>query len=316
MKGIRSVFFKTLGLICYGAVLLLSSSGMARADQAKKLKVVSTISAFADIAASIGAERVEAVSIAPPRFNAHSIEPRPTDVLRVKRADLFIHAGLDLELWRGPLVDAAGNPAVRQGGERELDLSSVVKLLDAPAELVTRAQGDIHLHGNPHYWQDPENGRAIAQRIARKLSEIDSPNKDEYMLNLEKFEQVLTTRTSGWKKRFEELKGKELVGYHNEWIYLTDFLGISMRHFLEPKPGITPGPRHLEFLREYIVENEVAGIVQASFYPRKASETLAQDTGTKVAILCQNVRELESCPGYVEMLDYNITTLAELLQNE
>mgnify|MGYP005725612385 FL=1 len=285
------------------------------ADEGKKLKIVATTSTFADIASEIGGDHVETTSIAPPRFNVHFIEPRPTDVLRVKRASLFIHAGLDLELWRGPLVDAAGRAAVRPGGERELDLSSVIKLLDVPTGPVSRSEGDIHLFGNPHYWQDPRNGKAIAQGISSKLIEMDPVHKKAYEASLANFISKLELKMSEWTQLRSTFRNTELIAYHNEWVYLTEFLGVEIQYFLEPKPGISPGPKHIEFLRDYIQERNIPGIVQASYYPKKASNSLARDTGASVEVLCQNVSELESCSSYIEMLDFNVHSIAGLLGN-
>ncbi|MCB0336157.1 MAG: zinc ABC transporter substrate-binding protein, partial [Bdellovibrionales bacterium] len=149
---INSIWIRT------GILFLCFVSNFAFAEPIKKLTIVTTISTFADIAASVGGEYVETSSIASPRFNTHFIEPKPTDVLRLKRADLFIHGGLDLEMWRDPLVNASGRPDFRVGGERQLDVSSSVTLLDLPSGPLSRASGDIHLYGNPHYWQDPKNG--------------------------------------------------------------------------------------------------------------------------------------------------------------
>lgn len=125
---------------------------------AEKLKVLTTLSSFAAIAKEVGQDNVAVDWIAAPKFNPHFIEPKPSDVLRLKRCDLFVHGGLDLEAWRGPLVDAAARVDIRDAGPRQLDLSSVVNILNVPEGVISRAQGDIHLFGNPHYWLDPRNG--------------------------------------------------------------------------------------------------------------------------------------------------------------
>ena len=299
------------------AWLLLGAFALSRsvpAGAAGKLNVVTTLSTFADLVKTIGGEHVEVSSVASPKFNPHFIEPKPSDVLRVKRADLFAHGGLDLELWRGPLLDAAGNREVMPGGPRELDLSRGIGLLEVPDHPVSRAEGDIHLYGNPHYWVDPDNARIMAQHICEKLSEIDPPHAPEYRRNLEGFLQRLDAKIAGWRQRLAPYQGQELVCYHNEWPYLMRFAGLRMTRFLEPKPGIPPTPKQLEVIEQYIKEQRLRGIVQATYFPEQAADTIAKRTGAKVILLCQNVREVPDASDYLATVEYNVKQLTQGLQ--
>lgn len=280
---------------------------------ADSLRVVTTTSTFADLVKQIGGDRVDVVSIAKPRFNPHFIEPKPTDVLKVKRADLFVHSGLDLEAWRVPLVNAAGNVDVRPGGKRELELSKGIRLLNVPTSAPSRADGDIHLFGNPHYWLDPRNAKTMARTVSAKLSEVDPAGRESYEGNLVQFEQTIERKHSEWQSLLSPFKGKELLGYHDEWVYLMEFAGLKMNSFLEPKPGISPTPRHLEELVALIKSTGVKAIVQASFYPTDAAESLRAQTGIKVLELCQNVAEKDQCGGYVAMVDYDLKAIVEAL---
>ncbi|MBI1992501.1 MAG: zinc ABC transporter substrate-binding protein, partial [Candidatus Omnitrophica bacterium] len=168
-------------------LLLLWLWAPSEIGAAERLKVVATLSTFADLAETIGGEHVEVSSIASPKFNPHFIEPKPSDVLKVKRADLFVHAGLDLELWRWPLVDAAGNREVMPGAAHELDLSRGIELLEVPSRPLSRLEGDIHLYGNPHYWLQPENAKTMARAIAEKLSALDPAHAGDYRKSLDAF---------------------------------------------------------------------------------------------------------------------------------
>ncbi|MFM1849086.1 MAG: hypothetical protein RL417_2560, partial [Pseudomonadota bacterium] len=231
-RGRCGAFLRTLLSAVLGTSAALIDRDSAAAES---LKIVTTLSTYADIAQTIGGERVTANAIVSPRFNPHFIEPRPSDILRLKKADLFIHSGLDLEAWRGPLVDAAGRPEVKPGGARELDLSTGITLLEIPSPDITRAHGDIHLHGNPHFWLSPENGLAIARAIGSKLGEIDPGYSDVYRRNTEIFVLKLTQAIAAWRELAAPFRGQPLVGYHNEWVYLTQFLGLRCERFLEPK---------------------------------------------------------------------------------
>lgn len=279
-----------------------------------ELNVVATLTTFADLTTTIGGGHINVSSVASPRFNPHFIEPKPSDVLRVKKADLFIHAGLDLEAWRGALVDAAGNPQVRPGGDRELALSTGVPLLEVPDRTITRSEGDIHLFGNPHYWLSPENGRIMARLIAGKLSAVDPANAADYAKNLAAFEARLDEKIPQWKAAVAAYAGTELVGYHKEWPYLMEFLGLKMDKYLEPKPGIPPTPKQTEYLTQYMTENHVKVIVQTSYFPPKAADTLAERSGATVVMLSQSVGDTKEATDYVQMLEYNVNALATALK--
>ena len=282
---------------------------------AKALNVVTTMSSFADLAKIIGGAHVNVSYVASPKFNPHFIEPKPSDVLRVKRAELFIHAGLDLEAWRGPLLDAAGNRSVMPGGDRELDLSRGIALLEVPTSPVSRSQGDIHLYGNPHYWVDPENGQAIAVRIAEKLSALDPANAADYQNNLQAFTQKLDAKMAQWRKSLAAISGKELIGYHNEWPYLLQFAGLKMEQFLEPRPGIPPTPKQVEFITQYVQSKGIKALVISSYFPRDSADVIAKRTGVHVVELVQSVGEVTQAGDYIAMTDYNISQLVAALKD-
>lgn len=295
--------------------LFLACGAPAASAVEKPLNVVATLSTFGDLVRVIGGETVAVTSIASPKFNPHFIEPKPSDVLKVKRADLFIHAGLDLELWRWPLLDAAGNTALFAGSPGELDLSQGIELLEVPGRAATRAEGDIHLYGNPHYWLDPENAKTMVQAIAEKLSALDPNHAEDYRKNLRAFLSRLDEKIPAWQAALAPYRGQELVGDHRAWPYLMTFLGLKMEHHLEPKPGIPPTPKQIAFLERYIPEHHIPAIVRASYFPQRTPESIAKRTGTKVVLLCQNVREQPACSDYIAMLDYNVTQLADALRH-
>ncbi len=292
------------------AMTLLCSAVAVRGEAAEhRLRVVATLPTFADLVQTIGGDRVEVAAVASPQFNPHFIEPKPSDVLRVKRADLFVHAGLDLELWRGPLLDAAGNTNVMPGQPGEVDLSQGIPLLEVPGRAVSRSEGDIHIYGNPHYWMDPENGRRMARTIARKLSERDPDHAAAYQARLAAFEQRLDEKLRQWRAQLAAVTTQEAIAYHNEWPYFAVFAGIRVTTFLEPKPGIPPTPQHLRQLEQYIPAHHVAVIIQTTFYPREAADALARKTGARVALLCQNVHERPEVTDYLALFEYDINQL-------
>jgi zinc/manganese transport system substrate-binding protein len=293
-----------------GATLLGSP---ASAAAGKPLWVVATLSTFGDLVRTVGGDHVDVAVIASPKFNPHFIEPKPSDVLKMRRADLLVHAGLDLEAWRGPLLDAAGNVKVGPGQPGELDLSQGIALLEVPQGAVSRAQGDIHLYGNPHYWLNPDNALIMAMAIAAKLSDLDPANAQDYAVRMQAWTQQLSQRIEAWRQQARALQGKEVVAYHNEWPYLLHFLGLKGEEFLEPKPGIPPTPKQLAFLQQYMTERRITAIIQPSYVPTQAGEALAKRTGATLLTLCQGVGELPTCSDTLQMLDYDITQLSQAL---
>ncbi len=293
---------------------LLWLSGPRTGAAAERPNVVATLSTFGDLVNIIGGEHVQVSAIASPKFNPHFIEPKPSDVLKTKRATLFVHAGLDLELWRWPLLDAAGNRDAMSGGSKELDLSQGIALLEVPTRPLSRAEGDIHLYGNPHYWLNPENARTMAQAICDKLCAIDPEHQETYHANLRVFLTQLDRKMAEWRSTLAPYKGREVVGYHNSWVYLMEFAGLKMDHFLEPKPGIPPTPQQVRFITQYITQQQIPAIVQESFFPTQTAKTIAKRTGAQVVLLCQNVREVPACSDYIAMMDYNVHQLVAALQ--
>lgn len=296
--------FRILGALLLPVLLAV------RADAAP-LRVVCSLATYCDIAASVGGEHVSTESVASPKFDAHRYEPRPSDVRHVQRAALFIHSGLDYEPWRMPLIDAAARSDLRPGNPAELGLADNLSLLEIPSSL-SRSQGDIHAGGNPHYQLDPRKAVKMAETIAARLSILDPKNAAEYRSNTEKFRQDLHS-VLAWESKFP---GVELLAYHNEWLYLADFLGLRVKQTLEPKPGIAPTPSHLRFLQGYVAQHDVKGIISASYNPQSTLESFARRSELPVLRLCQHVGEAEHCKSYRTMMEHNIAELRRGLKDE
>ena len=279
-----------------------------------QLKIVATQTLFADIVKQIGKDKVEVKYIAQPKFNVHFIQPKPSDVKNVVKADLYVNAGLDLEAWSGPLLEAVGRPEFFSGAERNLDLSKGITILNAPIQPISRAQGDIHSFGNPHYNMNPENSRIMAETILEKLKEIDPKNASYYEENAKAFISRLEEKISEWKKLCADFKGQEIISYHEDIAYFADFLGLKTEVFIEPKPGIPPTPKHLEFLEGYVKAHNIKAIVMPTYYPKDAAEKLAQRVGSKIVTICQNVSEIPGTDDTFSFFDYNFKQISEALK--
>ncbi|MDD5072564.1 MAG: metal ABC transporter substrate-binding protein [Candidatus Omnitrophica bacterium] len=278
------------------------------------LKVVATQTMYADIAKEIGKDKVDVKYVAPPKFNVHFIQPKPTDVRNVSNADLYVDAGLDLEAWSDSLLEAAGKPELFRGRERNVDMSKGIRLLDIPDHPLSRAEGDIHLFGNPHFNMNPENAEIMAGNILEKLKSIDPENASYYETNEKAFVSHLQEKITEWKKFCAGCKGEEVISYHKDIAYFADFLGIKAEQYIEPKPGIPPTPKHLEFLEKYVKANHIKAIVMPTYYPKDAAEALAKRVGAKVVIICQNPGELPDTDDIFSFFDYNFRQISEALK--
>lgn len=275
-----------------------------------KLKVIATTAFFADLVRQIGKDNVEVKYVASPKFNVHFIAPRPSDVRNTANADLFVHAGLDIEAWVEPLLDAAGKPALFRGGEGNVDLSEGIPLLKVPPARPTRAEGDIHLFGNPHYTLNPENSRIMARTILARLKEKDPSHAAGYEAGAAEFLSRLDGKIAEWKARCAGFRGAEIISYHDDIAYFADFLGLKAEQFIEPKPGIPPTPRHLQFLEEYARANRIKAIVMPTYFPRDAADALAGKIGVRVVTICQNAGELAGTDDVFNFFDFNVKALS------
>jgi zinc/manganese transport system substrate-binding protein len=172
------------------------------------------------------------------------------------------------------------------------------------------------MFGNPHYWLDPHNGLIMARAIAQKLSQLDPTHKAIFEGNLSAFSLKLEEQMKNWDSALLPFKGQELIGYHNEWVYLIKYAGLEMLSFLEPKPGIPPTPKQLEFLVGYMSQRNIKGIIQATYYPTEAGENVVGRTNARLLLLCQNVGEVTECSDYIAMLDFNISKMISALSGK
>ncbi|RMH75583.1 MAG: zinc ABC transporter substrate-binding protein [Calditrichaeota bacterium] len=284
----------------------------------KKIKVVTTLPVFASVAEEIGREHVETFAIAAGYQDPHFVDPKPSFIIKLQKADMFVHAGLDLEIgWVPPLLEGARNPDILPGGKGYVDASQNVPLLEIPAgdPATLRAQGDIHVYGNPHYWLDPLRGKIIARNICEGLIRLHPELEAEFRANLADFQQRIDTRLKVWQRQMAPLKGVKIVAYHNSWPYLEERFGFDIIAFIEPKPGIPPSPKHLVKIISLMRKHRVPLIIIEPYYSQKSSQLVASKTGAKVVELATSTDAYPEVKTYFDLFDYNIRRLLEALES-
>jgi zinc/manganese transport system substrate-binding protein len=278
------------------------------------VKVVSSIQDFASIADSVGGKRVETFALARGYQDPHFVEPKPSFVLKLAKADLLIVAGLELEIgYLPPLIDQSRNDKIRPGASGYLDASNGCDILEKPTGTVTRAMGDVHPFGNPHFWLDPENGRRIAQAIAAKLTELDPSGAAEYKANLAAFEAKLTEGEKRWDAALAPYAGTELVTYHNSWPNFLKHFKLTAAGYIEPKPGIPPSPSHTVEIIDLMRSKQTPVILMEPYFDRKTPEQIAQKTGATLLVFIPSVGGVPEIKDYFGLFDYDIKLLADAL---
>jgi zinc/manganese transport system substrate-binding protein len=296
------------------AILLASFLLIAAAPAFATVQVVSSIQDFASIASSVGGKRVETFSLSRGYQDPHFVEPKPSFILKLSRADLLIVAGLELEVgYLPPLLDQSRNSKIRPGSPGYLDASTGCDILERPSGVVTRAMGDVHPFGNPHYWLDPSNGRVIARSIAAKLTALDPAGAAEYQRNLAAFEAALAAGEKKWEDMLAPYKGTELVTYHNSWPNFLKRFGLQAAGYVEPKPGVPPSPSHTVELINLMTSRKIPVILMEPYFDERTPKSIASKSGATLLKFIPSVGGVPQAGDYISLFDYDVKLLADSL---
>jgi zinc/manganese transport system substrate-binding protein len=295
-------------------ILLASLALVAALPATAAVQVVTSIQDFASITESVGGKRVEAFSLSRGYQDPHFVEAKPSFILKLSRADLLIVAGLELEIgYLPPLLEQSRNEKIRPGAPGYLDASIGCDILERPSGTVTRAMGDVHPFGNPHYWLDPVNGRTIARAIAAKLSALDPAGAAEYRVNLAAFESKLAEAEKRWDAMLGPYAGTELVTYHNSWPNFLKRFHLTAAGYIEPKPGIPPSPAHTVELVNMVREKKIAVILMEPYFDEKTPKSIAEQTGARLLRFIPSVGGSPEAKDYIGLFDYDVKLLADAL---
>src|SRR5438876_9712254 len=203
--------------------------------QAKKLNVITATTDMAALTEEVGGDRITVESIARGYQDPHFVEAKPSFLLKLRQADLLVVDGLQLEIrWLPPLITQSGNPRIQVGAPGYLDASQFAEILEIPTGVITRAMGDVHPLGNPHYWLDPENGRRIAGGIQAKLTELKPDDAAYFEERLQSFSQRLSTAENTWDEEMKPFHGRKVVTYHRSWPNFAKRFGLDVVGYVEP----------------------------------------------------------------------------------
>jgi zinc/manganese transport system substrate-binding protein len=278
------------------------------------IKVVATLPDLASLAREVGGDKVEVSAMAKPTEDSHFVDARPSFVVQLRSADVLIDGGAELELgWLPPLLQNARNPKLEVGKPGRVQASQGVRLMNVPAN-VTRAAGDVHALGNPHFMTDPIIAKTVALHIAQAFSAVDPPNTAVYDANYKKFEATINAKLQEWGAAMLPFKGQSVVAYHDSWVYFAHRFGLNIDIFLEPKPGIPPSPSHLAEVIEKMKAQKIKAIIVEPFHDRKIAEKVASSTGAKVVDFAQYPGAFPGADSYVKLIDTLVSRLAAAMK--
>lgn len=290
---------------------LLGSAPAAHAG----IKVLTTTEDLAAIAREVGGDRVTVESIAKGYQDPHFVEAKPSFILKLHSADLLIVVGRELEVgWLPPLLQQSRNEKVQPGSRGYLDASANVKILDIPQGQITRAMGDVHPMGNPHYWLDPGNGRRIAQAIQAKLTELQAADAAVFAQRFADFDKRLADAEKKWDAAMAPFKGTKIVTYHRSWPNFVERFGLDVIGYVEPKPGIPPSPQHTLDLIAEMKKVKANLILVEPYFDLKTPQSVARETGAKVVVLSPSVGSEKEITDYIHLFDYNVNLLVAALK--
>jgi len=308
------VFSRAKYLLAAAAIVAASLLYPSMAG-AKKLNLITATTDLAALAQEVGGDKINVESLAKGYQDPHFVEAKPSFLLKLRQADLLVIVGLQLEIgWLPPLITQCGNARIQVGANGYLDASQFAEILEIPQGSITRAMGDVHPLGNPHYWLDPDNGRRVAKGIAGKLGEMDPQDAAYFQQRDQDFERRLAEADKKWQADMKPFHGRKVITYHNSAPNFAHHFGLDVVGFVEPRPGIPPTPSHTLDVINMMKRDHVKVIMVEPYFDRKTPDSIARETGGTVVEYLPSVGGVKEVTTYFQLFDYDIALLTKAFQ--
>ena len=303
----KTPFFVALAL---GAGLL-ASAAPARAA----LNVITTTEDLASIAREVGGDKIKVESLSRGYQDPHFVEAKPSFVLKLNKADLLIVVGRELEIgWLPPLITQARNAKIQPGADGYLDSSLTAKILEIPTSQITRAMGDVHPSGNPHFWLDPDNGKIVGREVFEKFSKFRPNDRAYFEQRLNDFTNRLNDAEKRWTAMMAPYKGLKVVTYHRSYSNFAEKFGLNIVGYVEPKPGIPPTPQHTLELINDMKKNNVKIVLVEPYFDLKTPNAIGRETGAQVLVMPPSVGGTKDITDYFKLFDYDLNLLVDAIK--
>src|SRR2546425_803625 len=276
-------------------MLVLIPGLLATAPAYADLKVATSLTDLASVAQLVGGKHVSAQSLCRGYEDPHFVPAKPSLMKSIQHADVFVSTGLELDGGWLPLVlPGSRNPRIQPGTKGFVDASQGVDVLEKPVGTVSRAEGDIHPFGNPHYYADPKNLEVVANHLADVFSQLDPANSADYAANAKAFDERMEASLAKWEKEMAPYKGTSVVTYHKNFVYFADRFGLKLFGTVEPKPGIPPSPHYLSEVAEAMKKEGVKVVLYQAYYNPDPCNQLATRVG---GVAVKIATEVGGIPG-------------------
>jgi zinc/manganese transport system substrate-binding protein len=296
-------------------LVMLAALALAAAPARAAVNVATTTEDLAALAREVGGDRIKVEAIAKGYQDPHFVEAKPSFILKLNKADLLVAVGKELEVsWLPPLVTQSRNSKIQPGSDRYLDASLTARILEIPIGQITRAMGDVHPAGNPHYWLDPANGRRIAQAIQQKLQQISPQDASYFASRYADFDRRLAEAEKRWDAQMAPYKGLKVVTYHRSWPNFCERFGLQVVGYVEPRPGIPPSPSHTIALIQEMKRLGIKLLLVEPYFDLKTPNSIARETGAKVVVLLPSVGGEKEITDYIKLFDYDVGLLLKAIQ--
>jgi ABC-type Zn uptake system ZnuABC Zn-binding protein ZnuA len=298
-------------------LLLVVAGAWCAAPAFADLNVATSLSDLASVAQLVGGKHVTALSLCPGYQDPHFVPAKPSLMKAIQHADVFVSTGLELDAGWLPLVlPGSRNPKIQPGTKGFVDASVGVSVLEKPSGTVSRAEGDVHPLGNPHYYADPKALEVVAHHLADVFSQLDPANAAEYAANAKAFEDRMETSLAKWQQQMAPYKGSQVVPYHKNFVYFADRFGLKLFGTVEPKPGIPPSPRYISDLAESMKKAGVKVVLYQPYYPADASQQVAKRAGGVAAEIPLEVGGVSEAKDVFSKFDVMVSTIAGALSGK
>jgi zinc/manganese transport system substrate-binding protein len=303
-------YMKTRAIVLLAALLVSANAGAQ-----SKLNVMTATEDLASITREVGGDLITVDSMAKGYQDPHFVEAKPSFILKLQKADLLVVVGRELEIgWLPPLIQQSRNGKIQQGAPGYLDASLTAQILEVPSGNITRAEGDVHPFGNPHYWTDPENGKRIAKAVSDKLTQLRPNDRAVFEMRLADFSSRLDAAEKRWLAMMAPYKGTKVVTYHRSFPNFAERFGLNIVDYVEPRPGIPPTPQHTLDLINEMKQQNIKLIMVEPYFDLKTPNAIGRETGAQVVVMPPSVGGVKEVPDYFKLFDYDINLIVEAIK--
>jgi ABC-type Zn uptake system ZnuABC Zn-binding protein ZnuA len=293
------------------AIVLMAAPAFA------DLRVATSLTDLASVAQFVGGRHVTVMSLCKGYEDPHFVPAKPSLMKAIQNADVFVSVGLELDAGWLPLVlPGSRNPKIQPGSPGFVDASEGVDVLEKPTGTVSRAEGDVHPLGNPHYYMDPKNLEIVADHLAHVFSSLDPANAADYSSNARAFNDKMEKALAGWEVELAPYRGAAIVTFHRNFIYFADRFGLKLFGNVEPKPGIPPTPRHIAELAEAMKQAGVKVVLYQPYYDSGASRELANKAGGAAVEVPTEVGGTPEAKDAISKFDFLVSSIVKALSDK